>query len=147
MQAKNAVATSQRTRGRNSAAHLFARVRDQSRQAGGGAEAAVCPGNRAHAVFGRPIIEQNAAAAVHLQVYKASRQQNACRNTRLPPIGWNLAGRSDTGDAAAPDHHGSATMPAATVKNTVRNDGALFDVSLVLAHIFPRGSDRWCCKF
>src|SRR5262249_1146360 len=79
--------------------------------------------------------------------YKASRQQNACRNTRLPPIGWNLAGRSDTGDAAAPDHHGSATMPAATVKNTVRNDGALFDVSLVLAHIFPRGSDRSCCKF
>src|SRR5262245_41772063 len=135
MQAKNAVVPSQRARGCYGTAHAFTRVRDQSRQAGGSAEAAVRPGNRAHAVGGRLVIEQNAAAAVHLQVYKAGRHENACSNTRLLPIGWNLAGWSETGDAAALDHHGSAAMPAATVKNMVRNDGAPLGVSLVLAHI------------
>src|SRR5262249_32608204 len=138
VQAKNAIATSQRTCGCYGAAHMVARVRDQSGQAGGGAEAAVCPGNRAHTVSSRPIVEQNATAAIPLQVHKASRHETPCRNARLLPIRWNLARRSEAGDAAIPDHHGSAAMPAAAVKNTVRNDGAPFAVLLVLAHIFPR---------
>jgi hypothetical protein len=52
--------------------------------------------------------------------------------------GWNLVRRREAGDAAALDHHGSTAMPAAAVKNTVRNDGPPFGVWLVLAHICPR---------
>jgi hypothetical protein len=98
----------------------------------------VRPGNGAHAVGRRLIVEQDAAATVHLQVYEAGRHENARGNARLCPPGWNLVRRREAGDAAALDHHGSTAMPAAAVKNTVRNDGPPFGVWLVLAHICPR---------
>ena len=86
MQAQNAVAAGHRTRRRNRTAHLLTRIGDQSRQAGGGAVAAVRPGNRAHAVGRRLIVEQDAATAIHLQVYEAGRHENARGNARLRPI-------------------------------------------------------------
>ena len=119
VQAKDAVAPGHGTCGRNGATHLFARVSDQSRQAGRGAVATMRARNRTHAIGGRLIIEQNAAAPVHLQIYEPGRHENACGNTRLQPTERNLARRNEAGDAAVLDHYGGVVMPGATVKNTV----------------------------
>ncbi len=138
MQAKDSVAAGCRPRAHDGSAHLLMRVCDQGRQAAGGAVAPVRPGNRAHAISRRLIIEQNAPTAIHLQIYEPGCHEHACRNPRLVPTGWNLARRNEAGDAAVLHHHGGATMPGAAVKNTVRNDGAPFGVWWlvpVLAHI------------
>src|SRR4029079_6610054 len=93
---------------------------------------------RAHPVGGRLIVEKDAAAAIHLQIYEPGCHEHAWRNPRLVPTGWNLTRRSEAGDAAILHHHGGGAMPGAAVKNTIRNDGAPFGVWClvpVLAHI------------
>ena len=62
-------------------------------------------GNGAHAVDRRLIVEENAAAAIDLQIDEARGQEGAGRQARLRPIGRNLAPRRKTSDAAVPNQH------------------------------------------
>jgi len=108
---------------RNGAPHLLASIGDQGWKTRRGTIATVRPGNGEHAVGRRLIIEQNAAAAVDLQIDEAGGQEDAARETRLRPIGGNLAPGAQSSDASVPDQHRGFGMPAVTVKNTVRQDG------------------------
>ena len=81
------------------------------------------PGDGAHAVGRRLIVEENAAAAIDLQIDEARGQEGAGRQARLRPIGGNLAPGPEPDDAAVPNQHRGFGMPAVTVKNTVRQDG------------------------
>src|SRR4029077_16186902 len=83
---------------------------------------AVRPGNGAHAVGRRLIVEQNAATPVDLQIDEAGGQEDAAREARLRPIGGNLAPGTQSSDASVPDQHRGFGMPPVTVKNTVRQD-------------------------
>ena len=57
------------------ASHLLARIADQRRQTGCRAVTTVGPRNSTHAISGRLVVEQNAAAAVDLQVNETGRQE------------------------------------------------------------------------
>ena len=105
------------------APHLLAGIGDQGWQARRGAKATVRPGNGAHAVGRRLIVEENAAAAVDLQIDEAGSQESAGRETRLRPIGGNSPQGANANDAPVPDQHRGFGMPAVTVKNAVRQDG------------------------
>ena len=83
MQAENPVPAGGRARRRDGGPHLLARVGDQGRQARRRAEAAVRPGDGAHAVGCRLIVEQNAAAAIDLQIDEAGGEEDAGREARL----------------------------------------------------------------
>ena len=102
MQAENAVPAGDRASRRDGGPHLLARIGDQGRQARRRAEATVRPGNGAHAVGGRLIVEENAAAAIDLQIDEARGQESAGRKARLRPIGGNLAPRSQVQRCARP---------------------------------------------
>jgi len=68
------------------------------------------------------IVEENAAASIHLQIYEAWGQEDAGRKARLRPIGRNLAPGPNPNDAASRIST-AASYAAVTVKNTVRQDG------------------------
>ena len=123
VQAEDAVPAGDGTRRRDRAPHLLAGVGDQGRQARGRAKAAVRPGDFAHAVRGRPIVEEHAAPAIDLQIDEARGQDRAGRQARPRPIVGNLAGGPDPVDAAVPNQHRGVGMPAVAVENTVRQDG------------------------
>ena len=123
VQTEDAVAAADRASRRDGGPHLLARIGDQGRQARRRAKATVRPGNGAHAVGRRLIVEENAAAAVDLQIDEARGQEGAGRQPRLRPVGRNLAPGPKSDDAAVPNQHRGFGMPAVTVKNTVRQDG------------------------
>ena len=123
VQAENPVAAADGASRRDGGPHLLARIGDQGRQARRRAKAAVRAGNGAHAVGGRLIVEQNAAAAIDLQIDEARGQEGAGRKPRLRPIGGNLAPGPKSDDAPVPDQHRGFGMPAMAVKNAVRQDG------------------------
>ncbi len=108
---------------RDGGPHLLAGIGDQGWKARRRAKATVRPGNGAHAVRRRLIVEENAAAAIDLQIDEARGQEGAGREARLRPIGRNLAPGPKPNDAAVPDQHRGFGMPAVTVKNPVRQDG------------------------
>ena len=87
------------------ASHPIARIGDQCRQARRGAKTAVRPGDGAHALGRRPIVEQDAAAAVDLQIDEPGSQRRAGRKACLRPIGRELRPRRKPDDAAVPDQH------------------------------------------
>ena len=87
------------------------------------AKAAVCPGNGAHALGGRLIVEQNAATAIDLQIDETRSHKSAGWKLRLRPIGGNFARGSKSDDATVPDQNRGFCMPAVTVKNSIRQDG------------------------
>ena len=123
VQAEDPVPAADRASRRDGGPHLLARIGDQGWEAGRGAIATVRPGNGAHAVGRRLIVEENAAAAIDLQIYEAGGQEGAGREARLRPIGGNLAPGPKSNDAPVPDQHRGFGMPAVTVKNTVCQDG------------------------
>jgi hypothetical protein len=80
-------------------------------------------GNGAHALGGRLIVEENAAAAIDLQVNEARGKERAGWQARLRPIGGNLAPGPNSNHTPVPDRHRSFDMPVATVKNAVCQEG------------------------
>ena len=64
------------------ASHLLARIADQRRQTGCRAVTTVGPRNGTHAISGRLVVEQNAAAPVDLQSMKPG-ARNAPDETRV----------------------------------------------------------------
>jgi hypothetical protein len=82
----------------------------------------VGPGDGAHAISRWLIVEQNPAAAVHLQIDEARGQERAGREALLRPIGRNLAPGPQSGDSPVPDQHRRFGTPASAVKNAVRED-------------------------
>jgi hypothetical protein len=81
------------------------------------------PGNGAHALSRRLIIEENAAASINLQIDEAGGQNDPGREPLLRPIGGNLAQSANSNDAAITDQHRGFGTPPATVKNAVGQDG------------------------
>ena len=81
------------------------------------------PGYRTHAIGSGLIVQQDATATVHLQVYETGRHETAGGNTRLRPVRGNLARRREAGNPALLNHHGGVAMPAAAVKYTVGKNG------------------------
>ena len=73
----------------------------------------------------RLVVEQNAAAPVDLQIDEAGGQESSIRQARLRPIGWNLAPVAKSSDTSIPDQHRGVGMPAATVENSLRQEGVL----------------------
>ena len=102
MQAEDAIPTADRASRRDGRPHLLAGVGDQGRQARRGAKAAVRPGDGAHALGRRLIVEENAASAVDLQIDEARGQEGAGRQARLRPIGGNLGPGPEPNDAPVP---------------------------------------------
>ena len=123
VQAENAIPAADRASRRDGGPHLLASIGDQGWEARRRAKATVRPGNGAHAVGRRLIVEENAATAIDLQIDEAWSQEGAGRKARLRPIGRNLAPGPKPDDAAVPDQHRGFGMPAVTVKNAVRQDG------------------------
>jgi hypothetical protein len=83
----------------------------------------VRPGNGAHAVGRRLIVEEDAAAPIDLQIYEAGGKEGAGREPRLRPIEGNLAPGPKSNNATVPHQHRGFGTPAVTVKNAVRQDG------------------------
>ena len=79
VQPENAVPARRRARRCNRRPHLLARIGDQGRQARRRAGAAVRPGDGAHAVGRRLVVEENAPAAVDLQIDEARGEERAGR--------------------------------------------------------------------
>jgi hypothetical protein len=69
------------------------------------------------------IVEENAAAAVDLQINEASSQERAGGQARLRPIGGDAAPGPNSNNAPVPDEDRSFDMPIATVKNAVCQKG------------------------
>jgi hypothetical protein len=68
------------------------------------------------------IIEENAASAVDLQIYKTRGEEGASREARLRPIGGNVAPRAKFNDAPRPDQERGSRTPAMTIKNSIRQN-------------------------
>jgi hypothetical protein len=83
------------------------------------------PGNGAHAVGCRLIIEKNATAAIDLQIYEARSQESPGRETRSRPIWRDLVPGPQAGDAPIPDQYRGARMPTVTVKYAVGQNGMI----------------------
>src|SRR5215208_4594163 len=105
VQAENAVTAGDGAGRSDRGPHLLARVGDQGWQARRRAEAAVRPGDGAHAVGRWLFVEENAAAAVDLEIDEARGQDGAGRQPRLRPVGRNLAPGRKSNDAAVPNQH------------------------------------------
>jgi hypothetical protein len=69
------------------------------------------------------IVEENATAAIDLEIYEAGGQEGTGGEACLRPIGGNLAPAPKSNDAPVPDQNRGFVMPVVTVKNTVRQDG------------------------
>jgi hypothetical protein len=69
------------------------------------------------------IVEENATATIHLQIYEAGGQKGSDWETRLRPIRGDLTPGPKPNDASVPDQHRGFGTPAVTVKNTVRQNG------------------------
>jgi hypothetical protein len=79
----------------------------------------VSPSDCPHAVYRGLIVEQNAAAAIDLEIYEPGCQKDAGRQTDLGAIGANLGRCADSNNAAVPDDHCGPVAPAVAVKNAV----------------------------
>ena len=108
---------------RDGGSHPRGYIGDEGWQAPGRAKATVRPGNSAHAVGRRLVVQENAATPVDLQIDEAGSQEGACRKTCLWPTGRNVAPPCQPNDAPLPDEHRGFDMPAVTVKNPIRQDG------------------------
>jgi hypothetical protein len=79
-------------------------------------------GNGTHSVDARFIVEENAAAAINLQIYEAGDQESTGGEPCPRPIAGNFAPWLNSNDAPVSNQHRGFGMPAATVKNTIRQD-------------------------
>jgi hypothetical protein len=69
------------------------------------------------------IVEENAAAAIDLQIYEARSDKSAGWEPHTRPVGGNFARGPNSDDAPVPDQNRSFCMPAVTVKNPICQDG------------------------
>ena len=123
MQAEDSISATNRVGRGYGGPHLFACVGDQSWKAGCRAIPTMRAGYAAHPFDGRLIVEKNAAAAIDLHIDEARSQDRAGRKTSLRPILGCLAPRPKPEDAPVPNQHRSIGMPAATIKDTVGENG------------------------
>jgi hypothetical protein len=68
------------------------------------------------------IIEENAAAAVDLQIYEAGGKEGTCREARLRPIGGRFVPRVEFNNSTIPDQQRGIGTPAVAIKNPVRQN-------------------------
>jgi hypothetical protein len=119
VQAENPAFACDRASRRNGGTHFFARIGNQRRKTGRRTIATVSLSDCPHAARRGLIVEQNAAAAIDLEIYEPGRQKDAGRQTGLRAIGANLGSCADSNNAAIPDDHRGSIAPAVTVKNAV----------------------------
>ena len=99
--------------------HLLARIGDEGRQEAGGAEAAMRGADGADALDAARVVEEHAAAAVHLHVDEARREQPLDR-AALDAV-RRVADRQDDGlDAAVLDHDGMVRRASARRRRSAR---------------------------
>ncbi len=92
------------------------RIRDQGRQQRRGAEAGMRIADRAHALRGRRIVEQHAAAAIDLRIDEA-RRQHAALQTMHRQVARHHCLRHHVEDARAVDHDGVLRAPLGAVED------------------------------
>src|SRR5690349_425210 len=90
MQTEDAVPAGDRPGCCNGGSHLLTGVADQGGQTPRGAVATVRPGDGAHAVGGRLIVQKDTTATVDLQIDEAGSKESSGGQTRLRPIGGNI---------------------------------------------------------
>ena len=98
------------------------RRRHQRRQQAAGAEGPVGGGDSVHRFAGRGVVEQHPAAAVHLSVHEARRQNTAIDFLR-DGVGRDFGRRHDVDDGLVQDEHRRVVMPAAAVENARSREG------------------------
>jgi hypothetical protein len=117
--AENPVLACDRASRRNGRAHFFASIGDQRWKTGRRAIATVSPSDCPHAVHRGLIVEQDAAAAIDLQIYEPGCQKYTGRQTGLRAVRANLGRCADSNNEPVPDKHRGPVMPAVAVKNAV----------------------------
>ena len=101
--------------------HLLARVGDEGRQEAGRAEAAMRGADRADAVDAALVVEEHAAAAVHLHVDEARREQPLDRAMLDPRA--ELLDALESCDPPVLDHDSSPFEHARAVEDRGPGDG------------------------
>ena len=122
MKTQNSVRSRQRFRRGDRGRGFGAAVAYQSRQTACGAEPAMGPGDGAHRLRRWLVIEQNAAAAIDLQVDEAGREHHSPRYD----LGWPairiLTARRDTLNHSAVDQDDGIIVPSNSIEDMVRRN-------------------------
>ena len=123
MQAEKARLARHVARRRHGAHHHLTFVGNQRRQQAGGAKAAMSRNDGAHACGRRHIVQQHAAAAVHLDVDEARGQQGAGRQFMANRAVGHRAGFGHADNPAGPVQHGGRAAHRGAVEQAGRQHG------------------------
>ena len=135
VQTENPVLACDRASRRNGRAHFFASIGNQRWKTDRRAIATVSPSDCPHAVRGGLIVEQNAAAAIDLQIYEPRCQKDPAWQTGLSGIGRTSA-VVPVNNAPVPDEHRGPVVPTATVKNAVRQHRMFAGACSIISTLF-----------